>query len=77
MPNELKNEKNKFAEQCTVHEYKDNVLKSVYKDMACQIGLNTYSSRKTIQGPEVDEQFLLWLSETNTKGVGVSSDKVI
>jgi hypothetical protein len=67
---------NKFAEQCAVCEYEQIVLKFVYYDMVHQIGLHTYSSRKTIQRLEVGGQFSLRLSETNTKGVGVSPDIV-
>ncbi len=45
----------KFAEQCAIGEYENNVIKYVMSDISSQIGVSTHSSKPTMKCGNLEE----------------------
>ena len=65
-----------FAEQCAIREYERNVLKYVMTDLENQLGVRSLGQKQHSTKKEFRGRFILSLSKTNNRGVGVSDDKV-
>ncbi len=67
----------KFAEQCALCKYENNILDyHVMDDMTKQMGLTRRTHTKHLHNTdEFKEEYTLLLSMTNHGGVGTSSDR--
>ncbi len=66
----------KFAEQCAIFEYENNVIKYVMTDISSQIGASTHSLKTNNKMCEFRGRYTIHLCKINNKGVGIGEDKV-
>jgi hypothetical protein len=66
-----------FAEQCAIWEYESNVIKYVMTDLRNQLGVSGRGANKDIAKFDSQGKFSVCFSKTNSRGIGISTDKII
>ncbi len=63
-----------FAEQCSIREYENNVLKYVMTDLDDQLGVRKSGVKENPEKRKFCGRFTLSLSKTNNRGIGTYDD---
>ena len=66
-----------FAEQCAIREFESNVIKYVMTDLSHQLGLSGPRANRGIANFDSRGKFTVCFSKTNSRGIGISPDKII
>ncbi len=66
-----------FAEQCAIRKYESNVIKYVMTDISHQLGSSERGANRGIANFDSRGTFTECFSKNNSKGIGVSPDKII
>ncbi len=66
-----------FAEQCAIREYESNVIKYFMTDLSHQLGSSERGANRGVANFDSREKFTVCFSKTNSRGIGISPDKII
>ncbi len=66
-----------FAEQCAIQEYESNVIKYVMTYLSHQLGSSGHGANRGIAKFDSQGKFTACFSKANSRGIGISPDKII